>query len=485
MLINRLILCLFLIAILQHGDQSLAYSTSAKLPELTCSAGASPTNGPAPLTVSFTGNVSGGGEYASFRYSWNFGDGASSSSQNPAHVYTVPGTYNAVLVVEDTYSNESCNAGVTITVSPPLDRTPPTITIASPVAVQSVAAGSQLIIRWTSTDNVRVTSQDLLLSLDGGTSFSALATNLAGDVQTFTWNVPNRVVQRARIRVIARDAESNVAQMDSPEFSITDQTPPTVSLVSLVGGETLAAGSDFTIQWSSSDNIGIASQEIYFSSNGGNSYTAQNASLTAQAQSWRWSVPNIVTVKARIRVVVSDAAGLKAQTESANFTIADRTSPTVSITSPAQGAEVKETIQITVSVDDNIGVTGVQYVLDGTNFGQEITSPPFSLTLDTTKLSDGPHRLQAIARDAAGNRAASDEITFTVKNPPPVTIRRGDMNQDGTVDIKDLIALIQHLLGASLLTGDALRAADLTGDNVVDVNDLIRLIQVLLGVVKL
>ncbi len=55
---------------------------------------AAPTVGLAPLNVSFsdttTGNVTG--------WSWTFGDGGSSSAQNPGHVYTTPGLYTVSLV---------------------------------------------------------------------------------------------------------------------------------------------------------------------------------------------------------------------------------------------------------------------------------------------------------------------------------------------------------------------------------------------------
>ncbi len=56
---------------------------------------ASPTTGAAPLSVSFinqsSGNISD--------YHWDFGDGATSSLQNPVHTYSSSGTYSIFLVV--------------------------------------------------------------------------------------------------------------------------------------------------------------------------------------------------------------------------------------------------------------------------------------------------------------------------------------------------------------------------------------------------
>jgi len=56
---------------------------------------ASPTSGPAPLNVKFTdkspGNISS--------WEWDFGDGSSSTEQNPSHTYTDPGLYAVTLAV--------------------------------------------------------------------------------------------------------------------------------------------------------------------------------------------------------------------------------------------------------------------------------------------------------------------------------------------------------------------------------------------------
>ena len=56
---------------------------------------ASPTSGTVPLAVSFTDNSSGGVT----GWSWSFGDGGTSVSQNPSHSFTSPGTYTVTLTV--------------------------------------------------------------------------------------------------------------------------------------------------------------------------------------------------------------------------------------------------------------------------------------------------------------------------------------------------------------------------------------------------
>lgn len=50
----------------------------------------------------------------------------------------------------------------------------------------------------------------------------------------------------------------------------------------------------------------------------------------------------------------------------------------------------------------------------------------------------------------------------------PVTIKKGDLNNDSEIDALDLSLLKLHILQSKLLTGDALKAADLNADNSVD-----------------
>ena len=64
-------------------------------------ASADPTNGLAPLTVNFSSSGSLDPDGDPLTYSWNFGDGSTSTAANPQHTYSADGIYTATLTVSD------------------------------------------------------------------------------------------------------------------------------------------------------------------------------------------------------------------------------------------------------------------------------------------------------------------------------------------------------------------------------------------------
>ena len=70
---------------------------------LSANFSASETLGFAPLNVQFTDTSTGPHN----RWEWSFGDGGTSTQQNPIHQYTVPGTYTVSLTVRDSGTSAS------------------------------------------------------------------------------------------------------------------------------------------------------------------------------------------------------------------------------------------------------------------------------------------------------------------------------------------------------------------------------------------
>lgn len=102
------------------------------------------------------------------------------------------------------------------------DTSPPQVGITGPNGGEIVDRGSIFTISWNATDNVAVTSQDLLLSTDGGVTFSTIVAGLAGNVNQYAWTAPAGINnQSARVKVIARDAGCNVsADVSDANFTL-------------------------------------------------------------------------------------------------------------------------------------------------------------------------------------------------------------------------------------------------------------------------
>src|SRR5262249_23422038 len=99
--------------------------------------------------------------------------------------------------------------------------------------------------------------------------------------------------------------------------------------------------------------------------------------------------------------------------------------PTVSVTNPTANSTVSGTVTASAAASSSVGVTGVQFYLDGAAFGSQITAAPYTVSLNTKQLANGSHSLTPKTTDTAGNSAKSGGASFTVFNdtqPPTVAV---------------------------------------------------------------
>ncbi|WP_062428495.1 carbohydrate-binding protein [Herbidospora daliensis] len=105
------------------------------------------TSGAAPLTVQFSSSGSSDPEGGSLSYSWNFGDGTSSTSANPSKTYSANGAYTATLTVRDPQGLTG-SASVSVTVG----NTAPVVTLGNPGNGQLFAFGDTVPFQVSVSD---------------------------------------------------------------------------------------------------------------------------------------------------------------------------------------------------------------------------------------------------------------------------------------------------------------------------------------------
>jgi chitodextrinase len=197
----------------------------------------------------------------------------------------------------------------------------------------------------------------------------------------------------------------------------TQDTQPPTAPTNLTA--TAVSSSQINLSWSAStDNVAVAGYRLERCQGSG----CTNFTQIATPNTTSYSDNNLLSnTSYSYRVKAVDTSGNQsAYSNIASATTpagtADTQPPTVSITSPLNGATVSGVITVSAVATDNVGVAGVQFKLDGVNLGNEILNAPYSVQWDTTKTNNGGHTLTAVARDSGGNIATSS-IGVNVSNP--------------------------------------------------------------------
>ena len=384
--------------------------TTAPTVSMTAPAGGSTATGTITVSASASDNVGVAG--VQFKL-----DGANIGAEDTASPYSITwnsvtasnGTHALTAVARDAAGNTTTSAAVSITVDN--DTTPPVVAITSPAAGSAVSATVTVVAG--ATDNVGV----------AGVQFKLDGANLGAEVTTAPYQVAWTTTTVANgphtLTAVARDAAANTTTSASVSVTVNnaDATPPTVSMTAPAAGATIVG--TVALSASASDNIAVVG--VQFKVDGVN----LGAEDTASPYTINWDSKTAANGAHSLTAVARDGAGNTTTSAAVSVTVNnDLTAPTVSVTSPAAGAIVSgAAVSVTATAADNVGVVGVQFLLDGIALGTEVTASPYSVSWNTASAANGSHALSARARDAAGNITTSAAVTVTVSNistGPPV-----------------------------------------------------------------
>jgi hypothetical protein len=124
----------------------------------------------------------------------------------------------------------------------------------------------------------------------------------------------------------------------------------------------------------------------------------------------------------------------------------DTTAPTA--TASVSGNQGSITLAATAS--DNVGVTKVEFSIDGVLKATDTTAP-YSTAFDSRTLANGSHTLVARAFDAAGNSGASNAVSFTISNPSSLL---AETESNGNIDIANVVTTQTTITGTMGNTTD-------------------------------
>src|SRR5882724_7078105 len=370
---------------------------------VTVSASASDNVGVAGVQFRLDGaNLGGEDTAAPYSVSWN-----TAGASNGSHTLSA--------VARDAAGNATTSGAVTVTVNngPPPDTTPPTVNITAPTNGATVSG--TIAVTASASDNVGV----------AGVQFFSDGTALGAEDVTAPYSISVNTATSSNgphtLTAVARDAAGNRTTSAAVTVTVNngpppDTTPPSVSISSPSNGQTVSG--TVTVSANGSDNVGVAS--VQFRLDGAN----LGAQDTSAPYSVSWNTTGAADGSHTLTAVARDAAGNATTSGAVTVTVnngppPDTTPPTVGITAPANGATVSGTVTLAANAADNVGVVGVQFFGDGMALAAVDLSAPYSISIDTTTTSNGPHTITAVARDAAGNSTTSAPVTVTVANGPP------------------------------------------------------------------
>lgn len=303
---------------------------------------------------------------------------------------------------------------------------PPQINITLPSNGTAIQRNKPYTVKWNTTKgSANIALHKLEISFDGGNTFSTIESNISGTAQEFLWT-PTRNANSAQLRITAVDNVARTASSLSGTFSISDNAPPppmdtqapTVRFLNPLGGETFAPGDNLMITWSSADNVGVSSQDLSLSTDGGATFPITIANgLTGTTQSFSYSLPSTLqTNSGRLRLVVRDAAGNSAQTVTpANFNVQapiDTQAPVVTIAQPSNTKNIfsaGQAINVQWQSVDNVAVATQALLLSLDNGQSFQTLSMFDGTTNSFVINNiDKFATQAVikitATDAAGNK---------------------------------------------------------------------------------
>ncbi len=229
---------------------------------------------------------------------------------------------------------------------------------------------------------------------------------------TFNWD--STTVTNGSHTISANAYSSSGTLAGSASVTVTVQnatTTPAVTITAPANNATVSGSVSITAQV----GPGVAWTNVYIDGQ----YLASSPPLT-----FSWNSTSVANGNHTISANSYASNGTLAGSASVTVNVQNgNPQPVVTLTSPANGSTVSGNVTLTAQV--NSSVAWIDFEIDGSYFA---SSPPLSITWDSTAVADGSHSIEAIAFNSSDTQIGTSTVTVTVANHVstsggPITLR--------------------------------------------------------------
>jgi Bacterial Ig domain/Bacterial Ig-like domain (group 3) len=365
------------------------------------------------------------------------------------------GLYDLRTVATDVAGNSATSAPV---FNRRVDNNAPTVTMTDPGS----PLRNTVTLQSSSTDGLGsgVASVRYEYKPSAGSTWSTACT-AAGSPSTCSFNTSSVGDGLYDFRAVATDGVGNPGTSAAVTSRRIDNTPPgsavLLPLPSPLQGTVAMAATAVDL------GSGIADVKVQYAPAGTTSWTTIcTATAALPTYTCSFASTGVADASYDFRVLATDDAG-NTLASATQTRIVDNNGPTVTNISPAAGASVGGTINVSATATDisNVASVQMQYRRTGTALWTTLctdTASPYVCPLNTTGLvNGGSYELRFVATDAVAHVTTTPATAFTVDNTAPtaVDVQATNGGTAGTLDAGDALTFTfsEPMLPSSILAG--------------------------------
>lgn len=313
------------------------------------------------------------------------------------------------------------------------DSTAPAVAITSPTSGTWI--GNNVQLRASATDNVKLATIQLW---GNGAVLGTIPCSTATCAGAVRWHTNTLARAAYEVQAVATDAAGNARTSakivlykgaTSPVVPSGAPTSPTTSppspaltayFSSPVDGATISGTVEIAM---AAGNAQGTPTQFVLELDGGTTLSSQGVS--GSAASFVWNSATAADGAHTLNLMVTDSTGRTA-TASVGVTVSnggtppptggDTTAPTVAITSPQNGDWTGNSIDVTATASDAVGLATLKFFGNGTQFAQVSCGNAKTCSATewwiTGSLPSGKHTITVVATDTAGNQTTSAPVVI-------------------------------------------------------------------------